>query len=662
MKKINSIFKTTLLFCLCAFTTIHAWGQAEENPLQSTLEANFTAAGGSVTRLITDKQGVTFRIESSAGHWCTGEKKSDTEITITALKNTSAEKRSGSISVEILEGQKVVDSKKIPVSQEAFSFSVDPGALAFPSEGSQKPVKITTTAGWKIVKIPEWVTVSEKEGKGIRSINITAKNNPTIFSREGSVLIENTDTKDQIALNINQPNSSQFDGFTGYEKIGYGYYIPGGYADQKQIREEVLDFNKLKNLNLITVAKNEKTNNINYIEENFESLCKSVSNNISGGGGGTQGVKLSKDSTGVANSVNVSLKHSYEKQNKSITGHKYALMREEIKKYSVKVPLSVTTEQLRELLSESADKNINGTMKPQDIIKHYGTHVVLGYVLGGTFDYYMSVNENSVTSSEEWGFVVDAAATYKQGSGKVNDEFKKYQSLQKDKKNFFEKLTANGGESQFVSMDKDGKQRAYEKWQESFSDSKNWIIIDFDAPGIIGVWDLAKDAKRRSELEKAIKDEIESQKLLSKTAVISVTQIYKLVKRNDAKNSLTMSVREIEKGYPASEEIVIMDYNKNLNFKSGSFKPSYQISKNIHLDLRDNHKLVFKGNVNNPAYTVMGIGYQDFKSTIEAELSYDAKTKKWTYDGKEYKPGEEFIVNSKNGKDIGVEIHMKLTY
>lgn len=526
--------------------------------------------------------------------------------------------------------------------------------------------ELNTTANWEVREIPAWISVSPTKGSGTKRLEVRVKENKTIFERSAPVTIVNTDTGAEIVLELKQNKNPKYEGLSGYSWLGYGYYLPKEYASSSSVRSEVLDIHKLLAKDIfIKVDLSNEASTKNVVGESFDHFTEEICNtfSITGGYDGGSPLKkvadadnsVKKDPTGVKNSVKASIKQVFGNRLSSITTHKYALRRDIIRKSTIELTNTLTIDELRSVLTEEADKNINGNLSPEKVIQMYGTHLIIGFTMGGTFDYWMSVKESSVSSTQEWKNVVNVAANYKQGSGEVSNEFRKYKELQSGENTLYEYLSARGGASQYVVVNKDGKQEAFTNWLTSLDKNDNWVMIDFANAGIVPLWELPTQPQRRKQLEDAIKKEIEKEALSYKTGTIQIGRCYKIVSRNDKGNTLHLSVVDNKQEGQGREEVKLLDFSGNLNFKNGKY--AFNKTVNINLDMNTDHELIFEASAINPGAAFIPSAH----SAGKAILKYDAKSQQWTLDGKAYKLGSQFILVCKDGTDVHNKIELTFT-
>ena len=147
-----------------------------------------------------------------------------------------------------------------------------------------------------------------------------------------------------------------------------------------------------------------------------------------------------------------------------------------------------------------------GTMSPDSLIKKYGTHVMLGAVLGARADYHMSVVQKEQNNITNLGAYVKARAevTYKgvtagkSSAAEVDAEYARY--FYTDTKEIKTKVL--GGKSQYGQSIND--KQDYDKWIESIEGNEIWI--DYYPESLVPLSDLVTDKSRSDALAKAIEN------------------------------------------------------------------------------------------------------------------------------------------------------------
>ena len=99
-----------------------------------------------------------------------------TEVRVRTLANNSFDERSGYVYFIMADDNKV----ELPVEQEGVLFSLSTSRLDFERAGGTKSLTINTNSGWELSSdLPDWLSISLREGNGKTDVQITAKENQT---------------------------------------------------------------------------------------------------------------------------------------------------------------------------------------------------------------------------------------------------------------------------------------------------------------------------------------------------------------------------------------------------------------------------------------------------------------------------------------------------
>jgi hypothetical protein len=294
--------------------------------------------------------------------------------------------------------------------------------------------------------------------------------------------------------------------------IGYGYDITGRYAYSPDIKSAVLDFNKLQEAQLV-----KKDPNLRYGE--FETITGKDINeymrNI------TQKVSYSANA-GFLKLVSFSGEVANNFDDKRITRTDYAFTTStsciDTEAYNIG-----NKDGLDNFFTTDFTNDLK-TMAPGQIIKKYGTHVMLGAVLGARADYHLSVQKKSqdnITNLESYA-KARAEVNYKGvtvGASTKNEVDKNYEDY------FYtesarEKTNVLGGKPQYGQFIQ-GKQDYYQ-WIESI-DSNNVVWIDYYPNSLVPISDFVTDKNKSNALSQAIEDYCKSNEVEIKEPKIGPT-------------------------------------------------------------------------------------------------------------------------------------------
>lgn len=269
--------------------------------------------------------------------------------------------------------------------------------------------------------------------------------------------------------------------------IGKGYNVATGkYADLSDVKDFVLDFDKLSKASYIENNKDQTESyrtmsglNINEYAHSFQS-------------------HLSLSYSGLAFSGSMQSNFSFSKASYASTS--FASIHYYIRKGIIKIRDSRNrVDTLKNYLAEDFKAAINNaTMTPQQLFDAYGTHLITGCYTGGRHEYNLQINLKKVNSSMSFGAMVQAS--YKSGfaSASMSASFQS----ETDKASFESNKTISvhfvgGGNTSGNPETNNG----FVKWRNSITED-NAQFYDFAEHGLLAIWEFADKQSRRDELEK----------------------------------------------------------------------------------------------------------------------------------------------------------------
>jgi len=278
------------------------------------------------------------------------------------------------------------------------------------------------------------------------------------------------------------------------EVIGYGYNITSRYAYSPDIKSAILDMDKLLDAKLI-----KKDTNLRYGEfetitgKDINEYMRSITAKISY----STKANLSKVAS-FSNEVGVNF------ENERTTRSEYAFATSTSRIVTGAYNISKKSG-LSAFFTIDFTNDLE-TMTPEQLIEEYGTHVMLGAILGAKADYHLSVKkkeENNITNLAAYA-KARAEAKYIVGNAgtgysvDVDTKFTQY---------FFtgetlEKTRVFGGKvqyGQFINSKQD-----YDQWIESIEGNEIWI--DYYPNSLIPISDLVADKNHSDAIAQAIED------------------------------------------------------------------------------------------------------------------------------------------------------------
>ncbi len=164
------------------------------------------------------------------------------------------------------------------------------------------------------------------------------------------------------------------------------YDITQTYANVENVMFPVLDIDKVNNNKFITVLEGGTDGFTIKAESNKEISSKYE-----------QALNVSISAHGFGATFSNETKRGITKETSFNEGRKYVSINKIKSNKVYKIDITPSTSGFASLLSDRFILDLN-TMTPGDIIKNYGTHVIMGVVIGARLCYYMSY----VKSIEKW--------------------------------------------------------------------------------------------------------------------------------------------------------------------------------------------------------------------------------------------------------------------
>jgi hypothetical protein len=310
------------------------------------------------------------------------------------------------------------------------------------------------------------------------------------LSGDNPLVVQTTagDTTD-VQFHLTCGNATPVFDLAGMEVLGSGYNIGGNYADVADVRAGILDLTALQNDGLLRQVQYERAS---YHVVSGETSRDYLSNlqvrvGVSGGGFGFSGA----------------LKVGFSRERYESQHYSFATVQSVIRKHGLRVALSVPPDVLRDYLSPAAAAAINDpAVDPLDLFDAFGTHVLKGIIVGGRLDFTTSAN----MSFEKQGRTIDvyARASFKSlfASASIETQVIDQQSQSEFSATEEVHLEVYGGRSEYGQYIVNEGQ--YEAWVESVDGHS--VFMDFESNGLLGMWQLADDADRRTALKAAFDD------------------------------------------------------------------------------------------------------------------------------------------------------------
>lgn len=309
-------------------------------------------------------------------------------------------------------------------------------------------------------------------------------NNVTI-SHESSAQLKNLRSNNDLNKNY----------LPGVEAIGAGYNIFGRYASADSITVQLFDWQNLPTKSVIfkpdyvipEMVDAQQSDEANYTNVSGKSISKFQKDF-------STKVKVS----GSYNLFSGSISHEYSTSSVKNAENEFIRIQQSLSVWSLRLAY---TDKLRNYLKENI-RNYIDNADFDDIFDRYGSHFLVGIVMGGSAIISYAIKKSSMDQSSSTEFA--AEASYKGLTGQLNAEAKvKYEdSIAKLEQNSEFRSFVVGGDGVAASKafvnTKDKSN--FDVWKDTVGDSPDFV--DFvDSYNILGIWELCEDQRRKESMK-----------------------------------------------------------------------------------------------------------------------------------------------------------------
>lgn len=430
----------------------------------------------------------------SSSDWCSASA-SGNEIVVSADMNTQ-EDRTAYVTVMVTMESGDVLARSIKVFQPVapMNFEFDNAVVNLSYDASTGYAQLLSTGEWVLnntagAEIPIWLEVSPASGTGDTMLTLKVQKNQFNRERRTQLSFSNILMNKSISLEVVQQGNPN--GIEDYKYLGMGYDASGEYAVDSYVRNPVLDIDELMNKGYLADVININTTDERYIYgRSYEEYQRNLSM--------TAGI--SSSFLGFSASVS----SSFSSSSLSSQENEFSSFRHITEKQSYKILANLTAADLKECVIDYVQEDID-SMDPRDLFLKYGTHIVTGFVLGGSLDYSMSADVSVMSSSVDWSIATRGGFKSLAMGASASSEYSQYEKMSREAANFESSLRARGGESQYASNNPNVSESTYNEWLASLADPTKWVMVDYDGSKLIPIWEFASSSARKSELENAAK-------------------------------------------------------------------------------------------------------------------------------------------------------------
>jgi len=339
---------------------------------------------------------------------------------------------------------------------------------------------------------------SNEENNGDIALNSSSTDSSSSFTDITSPSSSSTDIASSSSSSIDYTQSIPI-AMKGV--IGYGYDITDEYAKSWRIKAAVLDLNKLAKDNLVLEDVSLKSGEFSTtIAEGITEYQSKISTQVS----------TSPSGSNIFGSFSKEVKANFGESKVSNSSYVFSTTTNRIVKdaYNIK-----NRDDLDKYLTERFKSDLE-SMTNSQIIEKYGTHVMLGGVLGARLDYHYSIKKKSGTSVRNLEALVSSKvdADIKIFKAGESSSFEKTQEFS----DAFEESTETtktlvfGGKPEYAQSVQ--SKQDYDEWIKSIEGNEIWS--DYYPGSLLPISELITDNLRKATLEAAINEHLDSNKIV----------------------------------------------------------------------------------------------------------------------------------------------------
>jgi len=287
----------------------------------------------------------------------------------------------------------------------------------------------------------------------------------------------------------------------GVENLGCGYDVFEKYADVTIVKARLLDLNKLAEANLIEKKTIEKsvftTSSGTTVSEYATSL------------------QVQAELTGSYMYFSGAVRASFSQNRYSQQEYSYATVHSIIQKLSFRIPIDVSVSEIKNYLTETASSKLNDvSVSPATLFQTYGTHCMVGIIVGGRLDYNISAKSSDVTGGKSVGAYANYGFKSKFSSASISTETISESQWGTFSNSKEERLETYGGLSEYgQNIINDGD---YNNWIQSIND--NPVFCEFASNNsLLPIWELCNSETRKTEIRDAYATWANDKKIIQTT-------------------------------------------------------------------------------------------------------------------------------------------------
>ena len=560
----------------------------------------------------------------SGADWCKVDV-TDNFIVISADAYTAHDPRICYVSVTTDTGAEYEMSRVIKVTQHNPELELSETDANFGFEGGTRMIRVNSTGNWKVdtSTLPSWMTVEPTRGDGDATVVLKATSNMFTSGRSAQILFLSEDESLSTILRISQDANSN--GISSYLHLGKGYDMSGYYAEESCVKASVLDCELLEKAGHIYGLTQ-----LNSTEEYISTGAnlQEYQNRYTAKAG------IEASYAGFSAAVNA----NFSEEAKCCSENQYATLRHMTKKSSLRLNDNLTAAQLSDCISENFASDVR-TLDAAGIVSKYGTHVIVGFSLGGVLEYSMTADATEMESAIDWGVAVKAGYEV-EGTGSVNASasYDQFNSLKTKANNFQSRLKCRGGQSQYASMGNTStvgySSETYSQWLGSLEDRNNIVLVDYEGTPI-PIYEFITDLPKKAQVRTAVQNQLKGLPVNQTSNYKTFRVVFSAVETTlkDASDSDNEFAGKLTIDDEKSQRYTIAEYKNEDGHRLS------HIPQNIKTEVTGKQSQEFKLAITkNHSFTIASTGFKELDLTGDDEfknasltLNYDYKNQVWTY-------------------------------
>ena len=380
------------------------------------------------------------------------------------------------------------------------------------------PFEIKSDSEWRIEKNGDFFDVIPSEGEGNATVEIHVTDNIYEERQNGElrIVFPNDESKNMI-LNLQQKWEGDYDendnetATVGPKKyaLGYGYNVMEQYANSASVKGQIFRMNELYSDSIALATCDDSQ--ANYSMQTITgSTVSEISNQLA----------ANVNVTGKYGKFNGELKSSFTMKHVKNSNYEYAITyyNVETETYSFEFgPREIASK----YMTEAAYNAINGVSEDyatdnpdglKNLIKYYGTHVVLEARLGGRIRHSMEINVSDINT--EYDLEAFASAAYDgilvDASADAEDKFK--ESYKANQSKISTKVEVIGGSGiTWNNLFNEFTEKNVDAWRKSVINSDSVGLVAFVGNGsLLPLYELV-DTKKFPGRKEALRDYLEGE-------------------------------------------------------------------------------------------------------------------------------------------------------